>query len=697
MIVRPTYNKYYKKNFNFPIITSHQEIDEYIKTQLYFEKSPKINLQMNDVNVQVMKSKIYDQLNEQSIINTINYLFDKFRTGIYVKIENNQLVQFITLYNSNFTNDFSEIIKFKEGNVHGYINAKRKYYKNRVVEMNRDVSKWASTNCLLRTEKSDDGPTERYLDEMYDMINKTCQNRKVGNCIFFITRKDFPNIKHDNTEPDEHIWNSENKKMKPPFNNAKFIPIFSQSTTDIHANLLIPTGDDWDIITQQFDDYKFDPKFKLPSWEERKNIVIWRGLSTGCGNDLNTNPRLKVSMITRELKNKNINYLDAGIIKITKRDKKIFGNKYVEFQKDIYNFHYDFLDKFEQTKYKFTLNIEGNSAAYRYGSLFNLGFCILNVESKYKLWFEQWLIPYEHYIPIKHDLSDLVEKIEWCLSNDVKCKTISENANKFYKKYFNRDFIYDYLCNSINLIANNYQQLSKYENQSGLKKIYNSIYKNYEFTCKINKMDVKHMDNNINDTLIIVPYNKNIHTENQLQKFKNHYDKFNVLLVEQTNNTNNFNKGALFNTGFKHSYLNYKYFIFHDINLIIPRDIIMQTYFSDNLNGVLHIGNMENTIIKIDNESYKKCNGYPNTFWNSNDINVILYLRCCKKNINQYKPNVSETLFNENNNLDIQLSHIEKCIFDNINNELDGVLQCCYKINNTITENKLKMISVDII
>ncbi len=32
----------------------------------------------------------------------------------------------------------------------------------------------------------------------------------------------------------------------------------------------------------------------------------------------------------------------------------------------------------------------------------------------WKMWFSHLLKPYIHYVPVKSDLSDLIEKIQWC-------------------------------------------------------------------------------------------------------------------------------------------------------------------------------------------------------------------------------------------------------------------------------------------
>jgi hypothetical protein len=74
-----------------------------------------------------------------------------------------------------------------------------------------------------------------------------------------------------------------------------------------------------------------------------------------------------------------------------------------------------------------------------------MGSVILLVKSKWKVWYSNLLVPYEHYVPIKEDLSDIIDQIKWCRNNDEKCKEISENAKQFAETYLSKNGILDYL------------------------------------------------------------------------------------------------------------------------------------------------------------------------------------------------------------------------------------------------------------
>jgi hypothetical protein len=440
----------------FPFITTQEQLENLLSTSLDIKPEPNYKPKYN---TKKYKSKVYQNITKKSIIHTIKYIFNKMKTGVFVRIKDNKLINFIPLYNTNYKNDFAHLIKFKEGNVKKFIENKKKYNK-RQAKINFDVSKWNATNCLLRNEFDDRFPTQAYLSEFYDLFKQTTENRKVNDCIFIVNRKDFPYLNKDFYESYEHIY-GENVLMNEKWRSNSFVPILSQSTTSESADIPIITGgDDWENITQKYfvsgKDCRNDfiTTSEILKWSDRKPIVFWRGQNTGCGNDISSNPRLHITKISAELKSKGINYLDAGVVNFTNRDKKILGKDFVEYYINKEKIEkVGFVNRTEQLKYKFCLNIEGNSAAYRYGSLFKMGFCVLNVESKYKLWFEPFLEEGIHFIEIKHDLSNLIEKIEWCLSHDKECERIAENGIEFYKKYFNYDFVYDYMSDCFNTIS----------------------------------------------------------------------------------------------------------------------------------------------------------------------------------------------------------------------------------------------------
>ena len=101
----------------------------------------------------------------------------------------------------------------------------------------------------------------------------------------------------------------------------------------------------------------------------------------------------------------------------------------------------------QQSDYKYLINVDGHVSAFRLSLELSMGCCILMVESaeKWKMWFSDMLEPYIHYVPVKADLSDLMDQLNWCKKNDNKCKRIAQNSLNFYNKYLTKKGVLDNL------------------------------------------------------------------------------------------------------------------------------------------------------------------------------------------------------------------------------------------------------------
>lgn len=60
----------------------------------------------------------------------------------------------------------------------------------------------------------------------------------------------------------------------------------------------------------------------------------------------------------------------------------------------------------------------------------HFGCCVLKVASAdgYRQWWYDRLAPWEHYVPVRADMSDLAEKIDWVRSNDGEAQAIAQRG-----------------------------------------------------------------------------------------------------------------------------------------------------------------------------------------------------------------------------------------------------------------------------
>lgn len=82
-------------------------------------------------------------------------------------------------------------------------------------------------------------------------------------------------------------------------------------------------------------------------------------------------------------------------------------------------------------QFKYQINVDGTVAAYRMPYLLAGGGLVLKQQSPYYEHFYSQLVPWEHFVPVKRDLSDLVDRVKWARDNDDKAQQIAVNARNF--------------------------------------------------------------------------------------------------------------------------------------------------------------------------------------------------------------------------------------------------------------------------
>ena len=66
-----------------------------------------------------------------------------------------------------------------------------------------------------------------------------------------------------------------------------------------------------------------------------------------------------------------------------------------------------------------------------------------------RFWFMDHLKPMVNYVPIKYDLSDLKEKLDWLIANDDAAQKIMVEAMELAKTVFSSEYQKQYIRESI--------------------------------------------------------------------------------------------------------------------------------------------------------------------------------------------------------------------------------------------------------
>lgn len=522
------------KNFSYYIyhagdIEQFQSVSKYCISQYSDNICLKTN-KFKDINIYI--DNMYSNLYENCIINTYRYILNKYKKGIFVKIISNKLKIFLPFTKNKYKNTcgdrynidmnkWKSIEQFFEYicNGEGYT-----FNKNLV---NYDTWSWYSNNCLIRYDFNVDNG-QNNIHCIRDMLLELCLNREIPDIEFFINRKDFPIITRNHTEAYYHIWGHNYPLIDYKF--EKYMNIFSMCTSNDNADMVFPTYEDWSrVAVTEYNpkryyvssSYNYDFDFNT-KWEEKIPTAVFRGSSTGYGVTIDTNPRLMAAFISNSKDNivyKGNKLLDACITKWNLRARKLINCKNLQ-TIDINDMKKkgivlgNKLTPEEQSCYKYILNIDGHVSAFRLSLEMSMCSVILKVDSKWKIWFSDMLKPYEHYIPVKEDLSDLLEKIKWCRDNDDKCKTIGENCKKFYNMYLTKEGIFDYL-----------QKLFiDVRNRNGNYECTN--YKNFLCNIRYERRELYLLKNVINMNAIQI---MNVYTTNNIQTLLALYTKTNTL------------------------------------------------------------------------------------------------------------------------------------------------------------------------
>lgn len=172
----------------------------------------------------------------------------------------------------------------------------------------------------------------------------------------------------------------------------------------------------------------FDPV--LEPWEDRRPSLVWRGSSTGLFwqtlEDLDNLPRYRMCKFAARL-GAGADVALTDLVQTADPEQAALIRERVVRE----GLLKPFIPMAEMAKHRFILDIDGNSNSWNFMQKLRLGCCVLRVESQWRQWFSDRLIPWEHYVPVASDLSDLIERAEWCFANMEECSAIAVRGAQF--------------------------------------------------------------------------------------------------------------------------------------------------------------------------------------------------------------------------------------------------------------------------
>ncbi len=295
------------------------------------------------------------------------------------------------------------------------------------------IVKFSIDNNVVSVEKKINHPCiEVRINSYLIFFQKLCKLAEIPNVTFFI-------FMHDGIVEFPELY--------------KKLPMFVMSRSVNSRNcILIP---DYEAVNERYQvlNKKDITRYVCP-WAFKKNKLIWRGSIDQDALDYSTNimtasnthlfSRVKLCELSLEFPD----VLDAKFTLFKNEDRSV---PYLK------NFRGDWIDYEEIFSYKYQMQIHGNVSAFSCsGWRFFSNSLVFIPESRWIQWYSGNLIPYVHYIPVKSNLDDLIEKLLWAQKYDEQARQIATNAREFALEHltFTAHFVYFYF------LFEKYSQLS---------------------------------------------------------------------------------------------------------------------------------------------------------------------------------------------------------------------------------------------
>ncbi len=203
------------------------------------------------------------------------------------------------------------------------------------------------------------------------------------------------------------------------------VPVFSMCKREQDCGaILLP---DYDALQAKF---QVLPKRDLtsyePRWEEKATQLVWRGSSA------------QASLDGELMRADNVDRFSRVILcKLSQQYPALIDAKFTflaqggEHIPSLKAFLVPFMSFEQLMQYKYQLFIDGNVTPYSAsGWKFFSNSLIFKADSPWYQWYFAALKPFEHYIPVRADLADLVDGILWAKSHENEARMIAKRCRE---------------------------------------------------------------------------------------------------------------------------------------------------------------------------------------------------------------------------------------------------------------------------
>lgn len=373
---------------------------------------------IHPLSVSLPVTDINADLCPDDVVHTVHHFFTHLRCGIYVHVRDGAVHTFLPFYNPEYTNTWGVNLTFEGHETAAAYHAAKPPPVQKYLPVHQW---WANAGIVCNLLDYRNMWSVPNSDAYLSMLRAAAPGIK--NAHFMLNVRDCPQLRRDGTHPQPFLFTAAS-----PLLHTRALPVLSGYTGPEYADIPIPLPNDVAVI-------RFTP------WASRHARAVFRGSATGCGNTVSTNQRIALVALSRSAPT----VLDAKLTSWSHRDKVAGGRVHRTHPlPDMQASRTFFLSPQAQTRFKYTVYVDGHSASNRFACLLAMHSCILRVASPAnlpgsELWFYHMLKPWVHYVPVAADLSDLLTQLHWLCAHDAIAERIARNGWVFWHTRLRRD------------------------------------------------------------------------------------------------------------------------------------------------------------------------------------------------------------------------------------------------------------------
>jgi hypothetical protein len=205
-------------------------------------------------------------------------------------------------------------------------------------------------------------------------------------------------------------------------------PIAGRFAPSTNLSRVTALPDPYFFMNRGFESLRSVADRENTAWADRSDTLVWRGAMTGTGlwdaelaleRPWLAAQRMQVCVRLRDVPKTDAKFAYTSRDEISIEAMALYGLAGAMVPEDTW------------ITRKYAIDVDGHANTWQnLIARLHLGCCVLKVASQYdyRQWYYDRLKPWEHYVPVKADCSDLIEQVEWVRNNDAEAEQIARRG-----------------------------------------------------------------------------------------------------------------------------------------------------------------------------------------------------------------------------------------------------------------------------